>query len=180
MTKFVVMPILKAPTAMKKYVTECKKFQKPYLYDPAFQIDNFTAEELRDGITGAKILIGNDYEIALIEQKLEITHEKLVTIVPILVTTLGAKGSVIETKSDRIYSKSAKPKNVIDPTGAGDAFRAGFIVGYLRGYGLSVCGQMGAVAAAYTVEKYGTQTHAFTRAEFIKRYYENYRTKIIL
>lgn len=168
------------PTAMKKYVRECRAKNYLYLYDPAFQIDNFSAAELREGITGAQILIGNDYEIALIEQKLEISHEELIMMVPILVTTLGSRGSIIETRHDAIHIKSAKPKNTTDPTGAGDAYRAGFIAGYLRKFDLQVCGQMGSTAAVYTVEKYGTQTHAFTKKEFIKRYTNNFNTILSL
>ncbi len=175
---FVIAP--DEPKAMKQYIAESKKRHIPYLYDPAFQIGDFTADELRDGISGAKILIGNDYEIALIEQKLYITHEKLIAMVPILITTLGSKGSIIETPKEAIHIKPAKPINTSDPTGAGDAYRAGFVAGYLRGYDLAVCGRMGSVAAVYTVEKYGTQTHHFTKKEFIKRYYENFGAKIIL
>lgn len=179
------------PKAMKQYVKECRKNNFSYLYDPAFQIGNFTADELREGIEGAKILIGNDYEIDLIQDKLGITHEDLRVCGPIVVTTLGPKGSVIETRYESIGIKPAKPKNTSDPTGAGDAYRAGFLAGYLRalnsrpgleagalrpglsGDDLQVCGQMGSVAAVYTVEQYGTQTHSFTKKEFCARYREN-------
>lgn len=169
------------PDAMKKYVKECRSFGYTYLYDPAFQIDNFSAEDLMYGIEGAEILIGNDYEIALIEQKLEISHEELLVMGPkVVITTLGAKGSIIETRKDAMHIKSAKPKRVSDPTGAGDAYRGGFIAGYVRGLPLDVCGQMGAVAAVYTVETYGTVTHTYTKKEFIKRYQENYHHTIDL
>ena len=99
------------------------------MYDPAFQIGNFTPEELIEGISNAQILIGNDYEIALIEDKLKISHEELIVMVPILITTLGSKGSIIEARNDAMHIKPAKPKNTSDPTGAGDAFAAGFLFG---------------------------------------------------
>lgn len=162
------------PAAMKKYVKECRQLNIPYLYDPAFQIATFSAEDLREGILGAKILIGNDYEVSLIEQKLEISHEDLRVMVPTVVTTLGSRGSIIETRKESIHIKPAKVKNTSDPTGAGDAFRAGFLSGYLRGFHLAASGQMGSVAAAYTVETYGTQTHDFTRQDFVKRYRDNF------
>ena len=168
------------PTAMKQYVKDCRKKSLPYLYDPAFQIDNFTPDELREGIEGAKILIGNDYEIDLIQDKLGITHEDLRVCGPIVITTLGPKGSIVETRYESIGIKPAKPKNTSDPTGAGDAYRAGFLAGYLRKFDLGVCGQMGSVAAVYTVEQYGTQTHSFTNKEFIARYRENYGQAITL
>ncbi|MBI5620054.1 carbohydrate kinase family protein [Candidatus Gottesmanbacteria bacterium] len=179
------------PEAMKKYVKECRALGLPYLYDPAFQTATFTADELREGIEGAQILIGNDYEIALMKEKLGISHEELIMMVPILITTLGGKGSIIETRHDSIGVAAAKPKNMSDPTGAGDAYRAGFLAGYLRavnsrpaleltGDELLVCGQMGSVAAVYTVEKYGTQTHTFTKKEFTKRYEENFGVTLSL
>ena len=168
------------PDAMKQYVKECIDARIDYLYDPAFQIGNFSKEELVDGISHAKILIGNDYEIALIEEKLEVSHEELILMVPILITTLGSKGSIIEQRNDAMHIKPAKPKNTTDPTGAGDAFRSGFLAGFLRGFDLVTCGQMGSVAAVYTVEKYGTQTHGFTVEEFAKRYKENYGSHLVL
>lgn len=175
--------VVLAPTetkAMVKYVDQCRKLGVPYLYDPAFQVAMFSAEELREGIEGAHILIGNDYEIALIQDRLEISHEELILMVPIVITTLGGKGSIIETRHDSIGVKAARPKNMSDPTGAGDAYRAGFLAGYLRKFDLKVCGQMGSVAAVYTVEKYGTQTHTFTKKEFIKRYFENFGKPLVL
>lgn len=169
------------PEAMKKYVAECQKLGYPYMYDPAFQIGNFSPEELRSAIADAELLIGNDYEVALIEQKLGISHEELLVMGPkAVITTLGAKGAIVETRHEAIHVKSAKPKNVSDPTGAGDAFRGGFLAGYLRDFDLQVAGQMGAVAAVYTVEKYGTVTHHFTKEEFVKRYQENYGTTLTL
>ncbi len=161
-------------TAMVKFVRECIKEKIPFLFDPAFQIDEFLPEELLLGIKSAKILIGNDYEISLVEKKLKVTHKDLLKMGPVVVTTLGDKGSLIETPKEKIVVKSAKPENTSDPTGAGDAYRAGFLSGYLRGFPLQVCGQMGSVAAAYTVEKYGTMTHNFTIMDFAKRYKENF------
>jgi len=169
------------PDAMRKYVIECQSLGCRYMYDPAFQIGNFQPEDLQKAITGAEILIGNDYEIALIEQKFGVTHEDLIMMGPkAIVTTLGAKGSIIETRHEAIHVKAAKPKNVSDPTGAGDAYRGGFLAGYVRGYDLATCGQMGAVAAVYTVEKYGTVTHHYTKEEFAKRYTDNYGSSLEL
>lgn len=169
------------PEAMKKYVRECRESGYRYMYDPAFQIGNFSPEELRSAIGGAELLIGNDYEIALIEQKLEVSHEELLVMGPkAIITTLGSKGSIIETRMESLHVKPAKARNVSDPTGAGDAYRGGFLAGYLRGFDLMVCGQMGSLAAVYTVEKYGTVTHEYTKDEFIARYKENYGSPLAL
>jgi sugar/nucleoside kinase (ribokinase family) len=110
-----------------------------------------------------------------------------------LITTLGSQGSLIEQTTHNTSTslsaspqpityniRSAKPKNTSDPTGAGDAYRAGFLAGFLRGFDLKVCGQMGSVAAAYTVEKYGTQTHKFSVKEFELRYEKNFQEKLNL
>lgn len=168
------------PEAMKKYVAECRENKITYLYDPAFQIGVFTPDDLLKGISGAKILIGNDYEISLIEKKLKINHAQLLKLCPIVITTLGVKGSIIETHDKKIAIRSAKPKAIVDPTGAGDAYRSGFLAGYMQGFDLQICGQMGAVAAVYTVEKYGTVTHSFSKKDFIKRYRENYKGNLVL
>lgn len=168
------------PKAMIRAVLECKKHKLRYLYDPAFQIATFSKEELTEGIEGSAILIGNDYEIGLIQEKLDITHEELISRVPLLITTLGDKGSIIETHTEAIHIKPAKAKGNVDPTGAGDAYRAGFLSGYLRQFPLDVCGQMGSIAAIYTVELYGTQTHDYTKRDFIRRYDENYGTQLTL
>lgn len=168
------------PIAMAKYVNECYKYKLPYLYDPSFQIADFTPEELRKGLTGAAIAIGNDYEIALMEKRLGMSHKELVALVPILITTLGPKGSIVESGKNVIHIKSAKISKVVDPTGAGDAYRAGFLTGYLKKMDLKMCGQMGSVAAAYAIESYGTVSHHFTTKEFERRYFENYGQKILL
>jgi adenosine kinase len=168
-------------TAMKQYVSESRNAHKRYLFDPAFQIGDLTPEDLRSGIEGAEILIGNDYEIDLLQNKLEVTHEDLLVMGPkAVITTLGAKGSIVESRNDAIHIKPAKSKKVLDPTGAGDAYRSGFVSGYLRGFDLETCGRMGAVAAVYTVEKYGTVTHEYSVSAFTDRYFENYGSHIDL
>ncbi len=172
------------PAAMRRFVLECQEMHIPYLYDPAFQIGHLTKADLMRGVLKAHILVGNDYEIALIMDKLHFTKEQLLKRSGIIITTLGDKGARIEDLASGVYEemiiKPAKPKNSSDPTGAGDCFRAGFLAGFLRGFDLQTCGQMGALAAVYTVEKYGTTTHIFTKKEFAKRYKENYRTEISL
>ncbi len=166
------------PEAMNKFARECRESGFPYLYDPAFQIGVLEPADLRDGIAHAEILIANDYEMKLLEEKLELTHEELRVLVPVVITTLGSRGAIIETRRESIHIKPAVPSTVLDPTGAGDAFRAGFVCGYSRHMPLDICGQMGALAAVYTVEKYGTQTHIFDRRSFAKRYEKNYGTKL--
>jgi len=170
------------PQAMYKYAQECVAAKIPYLFDPAFQISDFKRQQLTYMISHAQILIGNDYEIALIEKKLGLSHIQLCRLVPIAITTLAEKGSYIDTEygQKRIDIPPARPKNTSDPTGAGDCYRAGFLAGYLRHLDLETCGKIASVATVYTVEKYGTQTHEFTKAEFTNRYKENFGETVSL
>jgi adenosine kinase len=166
------------PKAMIRYVNECIKLKLPYMYDPAFQIDSFQIKDLKEAIVHSQIFIANDYEMTLVEKKLTISHQELIKLTKICITTLGSKGSIIESGSQKTQIVPAKPKNVSDPTGAGDAYRSGFLAGFLRGFDLKTCGQMGSIAAVYTVEKYGTQTHSYSIKDFLLRYQKNYGEKL--
>lgn len=157
------------PLVMKKFVKECQNLGYPYLYDPGMQLPRFTAREVATGVKEAKMVIGNDYEMELINQK---SKDQ------IWITTLGSKGSVIEYQGKKIKIPPAKPKNESDPTGAGDAYRAGFVWAYFQGMSLEKAGRVGGLVAAYTVEKYGTTTHRFTMKEFKKRYKENFGERL--
>ncbi len=162
------------PAAMVKFAKECQATNSPYLMDPGMQLPALEAADLKNMTQGATILIGNDYEISLLCNKLQITSNKLLEQVKILITTLGEKGSTIQSKSETIQINAGKPKEVVDPTGAGDAYRAGFLAGFTKGFDLKVCGQMGGVASCYAIEKYGTTSHKFTVQEFCGRYQENF------
>jgi len=161
---------------MIEYVRLYKELGVDYIFDPGQQITSFTSAELKRVIQGAKVLIGNDYEIKLVLNKLNINSSNLEKLIDILVITKGAKGSEIYSKEGRFIIRPAKVKNIIDPTGAGDAYRAGFIKGLLAGSGLQKAGQLASTIAAYAVEHQGTQAHKFTLKEFTNRYKQNYET----
>lgn len=177
---FVVSP--NNPNLMNQLVKECQDFNLRLFYDFGQQIHDCSPDSLLAGVKQAEIIIANDYEFSLLCDKIKFTEKQLKSIVPICITTLGAKGSLIEGKEVKkpIKINPAKPKSVLDPTGAGDAFRAGFLHGYLRNLDLQTCGQIGSVAAVYTVETYGTQEHSFTLEEFAKRYQENYNETLTI
>ncbi|MBI4035200.1 MAG: carbohydrate kinase family protein [Candidatus Chisholmbacteria bacterium] len=161
------------PEAIIQYVKECQESDWEYLFDPAFYIPTLSVEDLTMAVKGARIVVGNDYEVALLRDKLQATSYKPQAN-QILITTLGDKGSTIRQGNKQWRIPAVKVKKIVDPTGAGDAYRAGFVAGYIRGLPLPVCGRMGAVGAAYTVEKYGTQTHKFTLKGFQRRYEANF------
>ncbi|MDP3998154.1 MAG: carbohydrate kinase family protein [bacterium] len=164
----VVAPTM--PKAMNNFVKEAKKLTLPYLFDPAQQIPRLSRKQLKEGIKGAEILIGNDYELALIGKKTGLAKKEILAQVKVLVTTLGEKGSVVETKNQKWLIGVARPENVVDPTGAGDGYIAGFLAGYVGKHPLDICGQIGATVATYAIEQYGTQKHRFTLQQFKKRY----------
>ena len=167
-----------------------KKYGVPYIYDPGQQIPIISKNDLIAGLTGARALILNDYELALMQKKTELTKSDMLKRVEILVTTLGERGSVIERFVPplkirggrggviKIRIPVAKPKQVVDPTGAGDAYRAGFIYGLLREWSLDRVGRFASLVSVYTVEKLGTQTHEFTLANLRQRYQNNFRVRL--
>jgi adenosine kinase len=165
---------------MLEYAIAYQKRHIPYIFDPGQMTPTFSGPELQQAIKGACILIGNDYEIVQIAKLLKLKIEGLSSKVEILIITKGSQGSEIYQGGQKIVVKTAKPVNTSDPTGAGDAYRAGLIKGLLLGYNLKTCGQLAATTAVYTVEKYGTQTHHFTPQDFIKRYNKNFKDKITL
>lgn len=168
------------PRSMLKFAGEYEKQGIKYLFDPGMQLPWFNGQQLIKAFNGASIIIGNDYEIGIMEKKTGIPDLHSHFKDKIIITTLGEEGSKVSYENKDIIIKSSRVKNVSDPAGAGDAYRSGFVAGYLRGLPVLTCAQMGSVAAAYTVEKYGTTTHFFTIAEFIKRYKDNYQENLDL
>jgi adenosine kinase len=159
------------PLAFEAHLEEVILMGNDFLFDPAFFIPNLTKEILLIGIKRAKIVIGNDYEIGLMERKTGVSVSKwLDNQSKIVIKTLGVNGSVVYQGKKVFQIPAAKVNGVVDPTGAGDAYRAGFLAGMFEGQDLHQCGWLGAVAAAYSVEKAGTQTHRFTKSGFEKRY----------
>ena len=152
----------------------------PFMFDPGQSLPVLSGDDLKNGIEGAKVLISNDYELSLIKEKTGWNEKEILAHAEMLITTFGEKGSRVQTKTDMTEVKAAQPKNVSDPTGAGDAYRAGFLAGLAGGFAPKTCAQMGAIAACYTVEREGTQTHSFTKEEFEERYKENFNDIITL
>ncbi|OGG14597.1 hypothetical protein A2773_02305 [Candidatus Gottesmanbacteria bacterium RIFCSPHIGHO2_01_FULL_39_10] len=163
------------PRAMIKFAQEYTKENIPYLFDPGMQLPWLNATDLKTGIKGAKIVIGNDYEMGVIKNKLNIKEkDQIGNKDQIIITTKGSLGSKIDYQGKVYEIPAVKVRSAEDPAGAGDAYRAGFMAGYLRGFEVDTCGRMGAVASAYTVEKYGTTTHKYNMEQFVRRYEDNF------
>ncbi|MBN1993967.1 MAG: carbohydrate kinase family protein [Anaerolineae bacterium] len=169
------------PAAMVKYAQECQQLNIPYIYDPSQQIPRLTPAEVLEGIKGARVLVVNDYEFEMIKKQTGLSDGELQNMVDTIIITQGEKGSLIfATETDaqgrqtrcEIDIPPAKPNRIAEPTGVGDAFRAGLITGMMRRYPWAVCGRLGSVAATYVLEQHGTQRHAFTRRQIAQRYRE--------
>ncbi|OGG49401.1 hypothetical protein A3C18_01225 [Candidatus Kaiserbacteria bacterium RIFCSPHIGHO2_02_FULL_54_11b] len=151
-----------------------------YLYDPAQQIPTLSADMLKDGISGAHVLFGSDYEFELIKQKTGWTQEEMLEKVPTIVVTYGAKGSDIITADGTMHVEACPAQALVDPTGAGDAYRAGYIKGMIKNFPAESCARLASVVAAYVVENYGTQTHRFTVEDAKARYKKTYGLELSL
>lgn len=159
---------------MLGFVKISKKNKLAYIFDPGQQVPAFSAKQLQSSISQCVALIGNDYEINLVAHKIGVSERTLQTMVPILIKTLGPKGSELWQNGKRIRIPAAKVKQVIDPTGAGDTYRAGLIYGMMNNQPLEKCARIASVVAAYTVELHGTQTHNFTLKSLAQRYQRSF------
>ncbi len=164
------------PQAMVKYVAECQELRIPYIYDPSQQIPRLSPVELTQGIKGAKVLVINDYEYEMIKNRTGLGDDDIRKMVETVIITKGEKGSLIRTKNQEegreIEIPPAIPSRLAEPTGVGDAYRAGLITGIINGYSWEVAGRLGSVAAAYVLEQHGTQRHNYNRKQFVARYRE--------
>lgn len=165
---------------MKKHLKECFEKNIKTVFDPGQQITAFSETELRQMISQSHFLIGNDYEIKLLQERTGWDTKEILNNVKVLITTLGERGSVVTTsEGEEVEIGACAPLSFDDPTGAGDAYRAGFFVGYELGYSWKTCGQIGAVLASYAIETYGTQVE-FSKDDFIARYEQAFKEKIVL
>ena len=179
-TKTLVIISANDPTAMDQLVSECLAHHLPYVYDLGQQVTNITVDQLKHGLSGAKIIFVNDYELGATLSRSGYTQSQLSQMIPLIVTTLGAQGTSITGSaiSTPILVPAHKNIKVIDPTGAGDSYRAGFLYGYLRDYDLSTCAQLGSTTAAFAIAQHGTQNHHFTLADIKEKLYTAYGAKI--
>jgi adenosine kinase len=142
----------------------------PFIFDPGQGLPLFSGDDLRAFIGQATWVALNDYEWQLVQDKSRLSAEEIVQQVQALIVTRGAEGSVIYTKGREIAIPTAKPSAIVDPTGCGDAYRAGLLHGLLHGLDWEVTGRIASLLGALKIESRGTQNHKFTTAEFERRY----------
>ena len=158
------------PAAMVQYAEECRTLGIKFIFDPGQQCARMSGEELADGLTGAFMVICNDYEFELIRQKTGKGEAEVLAGCDVLVVTRGENGCTILRKDQRVDVPAVPPQHIADPTGVGDAFRGGFMKGIAAGASDEVCGRLGSVAATYALEHLGGTSHSYTWKEFVKRY----------
>ncbi len=158
------------PDAMVQYAQECAAMGVKYIWDPGQQCARMDGAQLADGVTGAFMVIVNDYEMELLRQKTSMSENDVVARVPLLVVTRGEHGCRIHTRDGVEDVTAVPPHRIEDPTGVGDAFRGGFMKGLAMGAPYNVCAQIGSVAATYALEHLGGTAHAYTWDEFAARY----------
>ncbi len=154
---------------MINYPRLCRSTGIPYIFDPGQALPVLQAEDLLSAITGAKILIVNDYEFDLILDKTGLKKEELLGRAETTIITLGESGSMIYGTEGEKKIPVCPAKKVLDPTGAGDAYRGGLISGLINGKNLTESAMLGSVCASFAVECYGTQVYHFSPEEFATR-----------
>lgn len=166
------------PAAMMRLAAECRERGVRYVFDPAHQLPRLDADDLTSAATGAWILIGNDYEIQLIKERMRCEDERLLECAEMVVTTLGRNGSRIAQRGGMVEIPPAPARQEVDPTGAGDAYRAGLVAGLLRGLDVSTAGRVASLAATHAVEQVGTAEHSYTHEGFAARFRESFGTDL--
>ena len=162
------------PGAMVQYAEECRTLGIRFIFDPGQQCARMSGDELRDGITGAAIVIVNDYELELLRQKTGLSEADILVEAGALIVTRGEEGSSVLTRGGRVDIAAVAPHRIVDPTGVGDAYRGGLLKGLAVGLPYEVSAKLGSVAAAYALEHLGGLSHSYTWDEFKRRYQEHF------
>jgi adenosine kinase len=160
-----------APDAMKALPSECRRLGVPFVYDPGQQTIALSGHDLTDGIDGATAVVMNDYEAAMVSEKTGRSIHDLLELAECVVVTLGEKGSRLHVRGGDVFDvPPVKAREVLDPTGCGDAYRGGLVRGIAQGLGWATAGQLGSLTGTYCVEHRGPTGYSFTPGEFAERF----------
>lgn len=159
------------PEAMLRHTAEARQEQVPFMADPGQQLTSLDGEQVCELVDGARYLVVNDYEAALLEAKTGWSHHQVLQKVDVCITTHGPLGCVIERTGETSIAVPAAPEQMrADPTGVGDAFRAGFLAGQHWGLSLERSAQVGSQLATCVLEQIGTQEYELDRPSFLGRF----------
>ncbi len=166
-----------APDGRQAMIEHAAQFAQagiPFIFDPGQGLPMFSGPELKTFIEQAAWVAVNDYEWGLLEQKTGLSAAEVAARVQALIVTRGSEGSVIYTADRTLAVPCVKAGALIDPTGCGDAYRAGLIHGLLHGLDWETTGRLASLLGSIKIESRGPQNHEFTRAELRARYQQNF------
>jgi adenosine kinase len=169
-----------APDGREGMLQHAREFDAasiPFIFDPGQGLPMFTGEELLEFVRMASYVTVNDYEGELLQERTGRRIEELAKLVSAFVVTLGARGSRIYTNGQQIEIPCVKPEEVVDPTGCGDAFRAGLLYGIAAGLDWGLAGRLASLLGAIKIARRGGQNHHFTRDEIAVRFKEAFGTR---
>lgn len=159
---------------MQLHAKEFAELDIPFIFDPGQGMPMFNGEELLELLESASYATFNDYESELMQERTGLSLEQIAEKVDALIVTMGGKGSKIYTNGQCIEIPSAKAKQLADPTGCGDAYRAGLLYGIMNDYDWETTGRMASLLGAIKIEHHGTQNHTFSMDAFKQRYFDNF------
>jgi adenosine kinase len=160
---------------MLQHAREFAQAGIPFIFDPGQGLPMFNGEELTAFIDQAAYVTVNDYEGQLLQERTGQSLEALAKRVRALIVTRGAEGSTIFADGRQLAIPSVKPRSLVDPTGCGDAYRAGLLYGIARGMDWETTGRLASLIGAIKIASRGGQNHRFDRAEIEARYKEAFR-----
>ncbi len=163
---------------MLRHASEFKEAAIPFIFDPGQGLPMFDGEELLAFIDQANFVTVNDYEAQLLQERTGRTLEDLAKRVQALIVTRGAQGSLIYADGQGLEIPCVEPEAVVDPTGCGDAYRAGLLYGIAQGLDWRTTGQLASLVGALKIASRGGQNHRFTRDEIAERYREAFAARI--
>lgn len=166
--------------AMMDHAKYCCQNHIPFIFDPGQAFNALSHDQLRQACKGAKAMILNDYEWQLWQDKVGLKEKETLELVETIVVTLGEKGSTVITKKGHQEYPAPGEMDVIDPTGSGDAFRAGILYGLSREWEWEQCIKLGTTLASFCVEVQGPQNHTFKMSDLKKRYKEAWKEEVKL
>ncbi len=168
------------PRTMRRYIREAPQLGLRMLFDPGQQIISLEAEGLREGVEHAHGMFINEYEFELLQKHTGWSAEEILAKPAFTVVTLAEHGARVVAEGVDCVVPAISGLEVKDPTGVGDAFRGGFLRGYMAGLPLKVCVEIGNTAAAYCIQEAGPQCHKYSWAEFVAFYREHFNDEGLL
>ncbi len=163
------------PEAMQRHTEECRQRGFAFVADPSQQLAWLDGDQIRELVDGAAYLFTNAYEASMIEQKTGWTHRDVLDRVGVRIITHGRDGATVESDgAEPVHVKTPQETRRADPTGVGDAFRAGYVAGLAWELSPQRCAELGSMLATYVVETVGTQEYQFGRKSFLERFAEAY------